>query len=86
MKTHLTNGLHIAIVTNCHGGFGGSMFGVETFTVCKQLGIPAIFTTFDHQRSYADIGPHLRRLNIPGLKTSNRKHANTFENLAQVFA
>ena len=86
MRNKLINGLHLAIVTNSHGGFGGSMFGVETFAVCKQLGVPAIFATYDHQRSYPAIGPDLRRLNIPGLITSTRRHANAFEDLAAVFA
>jgi len=85
MRNQLINGLHLAIVTNRHGGYGGSIFAIETFTVCKQLGIPAILTTFDHQRSYPDIGPDLRQLNIPGV-TSNRGQVNAFEDLTQVFA
>ncbi len=85
MKHHLTQGLHICIVTNLSGGFGGSMFALELFVVCKKHGIPAILVTFDYHRPYPDIGPDLRRLVAPRSGSSDRRRYILLDELKQVF-
>lgn len=65
MKITLKAGLHVAIVTSPKPGYGGSMLAWETYEVCKRLGIPAIFVTFDRFRNYPpSIETDLRRLPV----------------------
>jgi len=86
MQYQLNLGLHIAIVTNISGGYGGSMFSIESYTICKKAGIPAILATFDLRRSYPTIGGDLRRLTIPGVKPRPQDPLYHSEELSQVFA
>ncbi len=69
MNNKLHPGLHIAIVTNPRGGYGGSLFAWETYLACKLSGIPAILATFDQDRRYPEIGSDLRRLPVPDAST-----------------
>jgi hypothetical protein len=85
MKHHLNPGLNIAIVTNISGGYGGSMFALESYSICKKAGIPAILATFDLRRAYPYIGGDLRRLKTPGVKPPPQDQPCTFEDLSQVF-
>ena len=65
MKNTLKPGLHVAIVTSPKPGYGGSMLAWETYEVCKRVGIPAIFATFDRFRAYPpSIETDLRRLPV----------------------
>jgi hypothetical protein len=61
------------------------MFSLESYTICKKKGIPAILATFDHRRSYPNIGGDLRRLKVPGIKHLPQEHPYNFEDLSQVF-
>ena len=85
MNYNLFPGLHIAIVTNISGGYGGSMFSLESYTICKKAGIPAILATFDLRRAYPNIGGDLRRLKIPRVKPLPQEQPYDFEDLSQVF-
>lgn len=84
MNYHLCPGLHIAIVTNISGGYGGSMFSLESYVICKKNGIPAILATFDHRRSYPNIGGDFRRIKLPGIKPSTPEQNSNIDNLSQV--
>jgi len=85
MNYHLFPGLHLAIVTNISGGYGGSMFALESYTICKKAGIPAILATFDLRRSYSIIGGDLRRLKMPGVNPLPQEQPYDLEDLSQVF-
>jgi len=85
MNYHLFPGLHIAIATNISGGYGGSMFSQECYTILKKAGIPAILATFDLRRSYPNIGGDLRRLKMPGVKRLPQDVPYHFDDLSQVF-
>ena len=85
MQYHLNLGLHIAIATNISGGYGGSMFSIESYAICKKAGIPAILATFDLHRSYPKIGGDLRRLRMPGVKPLPQDEPYNYEELSQVF-
>lgn len=85
MQYHINLGLHIAIVTNISGGYGGSMFALESYAICKKAGIPAILASFDLRRAYPNIGDDLRRLKVPGTKHLPQEHPYNFDDLSQVF-
>ena len=85
MNYHLFPGLHIAIVTNISGGYGGSMFALESYAICRKAGIPAILASFDLQRAYPNIGGDLRRLKVPGIKHLPQEHLYNLDDLSQVF-
>ncbi len=85
MNYHLFPGLHIAIVTNISGGYGGSMFSLESYAICKKAGIPAILASFDLRQTYPNIGGDLRRLKMPGVKRLPQDEPYHFEDLSQVF-
>jgi hypothetical protein len=85
MNYHLFPGLHIAIVTNISGGYGGSMFSLESYAICKKAGIPVILATFDLRRSYPNIGKDLRRLKMPGVKFLSHDHPYNLDDLSQLF-
>jgi hypothetical protein len=85
MNYHLFPGLHIAIATNISGGYGGSMFALESYAICRKYGIPAILASFDLRRAYPIIGGDIRRLRIPGVKRLPQDAPYHFEDLSQVF-
>ncbi len=85
MNYHLFPGLHIAIVTNISGGYGGSMFALESYAISRKYGIPAILASFDLRRAYPIIGGDIRRLRIPGAKRLPQDAPYHFEDLSQVF-
>jgi len=85
MNYHLFPGLHIAIVTNISGGYGGSMFSLESYAICKKAGIPAILASFDLRQTYPNIGGDLRQLKMPGVKRLPQDEPYHFEDLSQVF-
>lgn len=85
MHHHLFPGLHIAIVTNISGGYGGSMLSLESYAACKKNGIPAILATFDNRRLYPNIRGDLRRMKMPGIKPLAQEPTYNFEDLSQVF-
>lgn len=60
------------------------MFALELYTVCKTHGIPAVFVTFDANRTYPDIGPDLRRLIASGSESSVRRRHMALDRLARV--
>jgi hypothetical protein len=61
------------------------MYSLESYTICKKVGIPAILATFDLRRSYPNIGGDLRRLKIPGVKRLPQDEPCHFVDLSQVF-
>ena len=85
MNYHLFPGLHVAIVTNISGGYGGSMFALESYAICRKSGIPAILASFDLRRAYPNIGGDLRRLKAPGIRHLPQEHPYNFDDLSQVF-
>jgi len=84
MQLQLVPGLHTAIIANASPGHGGSQFSLETYMVCKKVGIPAILATFDHSREYPNIGSDLRRLFMPGMRQSPHTHPKNMDDLSQV--
>lgn len=84
MQLQLVPGLHIAIIANASPGYGGSQFSLETYMVCKKVGIPAILATFDYSREYPTIGSELRRLSMPGMRQSPHTHPQKTDDLSQV--
>ena len=86
LQHHLIPGLHLAIITNPSGGCGGSMFSWEVYATCRSLGIPAILATFDHNRTYPEIGLDLRRLAAPGANIPCGANSLKLENFMDVAA
>lgn len=60
------------------------MFSLESYSICKKAGIPAILATFDLRRAYPTIGGDLRRLKMPGVPLLKDQPYHS-EDLSQVF-